>query len=275
MVLNPNLTRKSTTALLAPTLLVATFALSSFAAGSPAAPEGPVATALSTDSIVQKLVVANAQRARALRGYQQTRSYSLNYHGFPGSRSAEMKVDAFFTAPNKKDFTVVSQSGSKFLLTHVLLKLLDSEKEAWQSGKQLELTPDNYEFTFLQMDRTPEGEAYVLQVKPRINNKFLYKGKIWVDAHDFAVTRLSAEPARNPSFWISRTQIDLHYAKFGEFWLPLHNNSVTHVRLGGDAVLNIDYADYQINGTKQARDAHPSDQTPVLPPANSVSGDPH
>jgi hypothetical protein len=108
-----------------------------------------------------------------------------------------------------------------------------------------------------------------------VNSKYLYKGKIWVDARDFAVTRIAAQPAKNPSFWVSHTEIDTHYAKFGDFWLPLHNESVTHVRFGGDAVLQIDYADYQINGANQVQNAHPSGQVPVLPPATAVSGDPH
>lgn len=239
--------------------------------------EGPYPANLTADSIVQQLVAANARRALALRGYRQTRSYSVNYHGFPGGRSAAMQVDASFTAPDKKNFTVTSQSGSKFLIGHVLLKLLDGEKDAWrgESGKQMELTPDNYEFTFVEMDHKPEGDAYVLQVKPRINNKYLYKGRIWVDAHDFAVTRLFAEPARNPSFWVSRTQIDLRYAKFGDFWLPLHNDTVSHVRFGGDAVLTIDYTDYRINDAKQVQNARPSGHVPALPPPNAVSGDPH
>jgi hypothetical protein len=47
------------------------------------------------------------------------------------------------------------------------------------------------------------------------------------------------------------------------------------VRFGGDAVLQIDYADYQINGASEAQHARPSDHIPSLPPATAVSGDPH
>jgi hypothetical protein len=269
--------RNSFLAALVRALLVLTCVLSAMGDEQAQRTEGPRPPALTTASIVQKLVAANARRAEALHGYRQTRSYSLNYHGFPGGRSAAMKVDASFTAPDKKEFTVVSQSGSQFLINHVLQKLLDSEKDAWQgqNGKQMELTPDNYDFAFLQMERTPQGESYVLAVKPKVNSKYLYKGKIWVDARDFAVTRIAAQPAKNPSFWVSHTEIDTHYAKFGDFWLPLHNESVTHVRFGGDAVLQIDYADYQINGANQVQNAHPSGQVPVLPPATAVSGDPH
>jgi hypothetical protein len=213
----------------------------------------------STDAIVQQLQQANVRRAQELRCYQGKRAYTLNYQGFPGSRSAAMAVEATYSAPDKKEFDVVTQNGSKLLLNRVLLKLLDSEKEALEEPNRLatELSPKNYEFAYMQMDSTAYGPAYVLQVTPRTSGKFLYKGKIWVDATDFAVVRIQGEPGKNPSFWINHTRIDQHYGKFGEFWLPVHNESVTHSRLGGDAVLNIDYTDYQINVTKDAK-LHPA-----------------
>jgi hypothetical protein len=228
--------------------------------------EGPTPV-LSTGQIVEKLMAANARRAQALQAYRGKRSYTLEYHGFPGGRSADMSVEATYTAPDKKEFNIVAQNGSKLLLTRVLQKLVESEKEAMQEDNRraTELSPRNYEFTFLQMDRTPQGNAYVLEVKPRVNYKFLYRGKIWVDTQDFAVEHMEGEPAKNPSFWISRTHIEQRYGKFGDFWLPIHNQSVTKVRLGGEAVLNISYTDYEINGTRQAGGEHPANQEPVMP----------
>ncbi len=62
--------------------------------------------------------------------------------------------------------------------------------------------------------------CYVLEVTPKRKNKYLYNGKIWVDAKDFAVTHVEARPAVNPSFWISGTDIEHRYEKVGDFWLP-------------------------------------------------------
>ncbi len=39
------------------------------------------------------------------------------------------------------------------------------------------------------------------RVEPQTNNKLLFRGRIWVDAEDFAVVRIEAVPAKNPSFW--------------------------------------------------------------------------
>ena len=89
----------------------------------------PGQSALSTDAIVQKLIAANARRADRLRGYRGKRIYQLDYHGLFGGH-AEMQVEATYRAPDKKDFKIISESGSKLLIHQVLLKLLQSEHDA-------------------------------------------------------------------------------------------------------------------------------------------------
>jgi len=88
--------------------------------------------------------------------------------------------------------------------------------------------------------------AYVLDVEPVAPSKFLYRGKIWVDAAEFALVMIDAEPAKNPSFWISRTRIRQTFARTDGFWLPEMNRSESKVRIGGTAVLTIDYGRYEI-----------------------------
>lgn len=232
--------------------------------------------ALSTDAIVQRLMAANARRAEALRGYRGQRVYHLDYHGLFGSHNAEMQVEASYIAPDRKSFRVISHSGSKLLLNRVLLKLLNSEQEAQQeqNREELELTSRNYDFAFAGTQRTPGGDFYIVDVKPKGKSKYLYNGKIWVDAHEFAVARMEGEPAKNPSFWVSHTHIEYRWGKFGAFWLPVHNESVTQVRMGGKAVLTIDYTDYQITATNRA--TRPGSQgNPTLPDPSSVTADPH
>jgi hypothetical protein len=67
-----------------------------------------------------------------------------------------------------------------------------------------------------------------------------------VDAADFAVAKMETEPAKSPSFWISRTLIRYTSAKVDNFWLPREVRSETKVRIGGTAVLTIDYGKYQV-----------------------------
>ncbi|MGH9513941.1 MAG: hypothetical protein ACRD2U_17580 [Terriglobales bacterium] len=204
----------------------------------------------STETIVSRLVAANQRRARELRGYHGKRLYRLEYHGFLGTHTAELEAEVTYAAPDKKTFKILSESGSRVLINRVLIRLLDSEKEAFQQRNRtrLELNPQNYSFTLVGTQPTQRGNSYILSVQPHEKTKFLYTGRIWVDGTDFAVTHMEGEPARNPSFWISRTQIEYTWTKIGDFWLPAHNRSITQVRLGGTAVLTIDYTDYHITG---------------------------
>ena len=232
---------------------------------------------VSAEAIVQRLTAANAQRAQALRGYSGKRVYHLDYKGLFGSHQAEMEVEAIYTAPDKKEFKILSQSGSRLLINRVLLKLLSSEAEAQQeqNRKALEISPANYDFSLDEIEHTSNGDFYVLNVKPKTRNRYLYRGKIWVDAHDFAVVRMQGEPQRNPSIWVSHTEIRYQWANKGGFWLPIHNESVTQVRMGGKGLLTIDYTDYRITGVSRASAGQNPGQSQTMPDPASVAGDPH
>lgn len=244
-----------------PPLLCLALSLAGAAQTPPPAVASVACPQLSVEQVVEQLGRRNSERAQALRAYHSTRTYRVEYRGFPGTRRAEMIVDMTFEPPVTKTFVIRSQTGSKLLLDRVFKKLLESEKEAFsaEAQKRTALTPENYSFALQGCESIGESPNYVLTVEPKIKNKFLYRGKIWVDAGDFAVSRIAAEPAKNPSFWIKQTQIEQVYGKVDEFWMPVRNRSVTSVRLGGRADLTIDYQDYKmtaapapIQGTKQS-----------------------
>jgi hypothetical protein len=213
------------------------------------------ATDLSAEEVVSRLVQRNLERARALESYQGTRVYRLEYHGFPGSRSAEMVVDAKYRAPGTKEFTVRSEKGSQLIIDRVFKRMLESEKEAVSEENQrhVALNQDNYNFALTGHETTPAGSFYILSVEPRTNNKLLYRGRIWVDAQEFAVTRIEGAPAKNPSFWTKETKIVQVYTKVGDFWLPASNRSTSAIRLGGQANFTIDYQDYQVTAANEVR----------------------
>jgi len=203
---------------------------------------------LTADQIVQKMVLKNLERARALEAYSGTRVYRLEYRGFPSSRSAEITVDVHYRSPSTKEFSIRSESGSHFLVEKVFQRMLQSEKEALLDDNQtrVALNNDNYRFILAGQESLPSGLAYILLVEPRTSNKMLYRGRIWVDAEDFAVVRIEASPAKNPSFWTKETKIEQAYTKVGNFWLPVSNRSTSAIRLGGHAYFTIDYRDYKI-----------------------------
>lgn len=204
---------------------------------------------LNASEVVANLVAANAERANTLESFSGLRTYSLDYHGFPENLQSQMIVKVVYRSPSTKEFTIVSETGSQLLINRVFHRLLESEEEALnaKNRQQTALNEHNYEFTLIRFERTRERSCYVLAVWPRLSNKFLYRGTIWVDATDFAVWRIEAEPAKNPSFWTKKSRILQIYTKTGRFWMPSNNHTTTTVRFGGTAVLNIDYKDYELN----------------------------
>jgi hypothetical protein len=215
-----------------------------------ARPENPniaLPATLAAPEIVAQMLRHNRAQSEQLKHYQELRHYQVQYKGFSANLVGKMDVSVTFDAATGKSFRIVSQSGSKLLCDKVLKKAVDSEVEAAHDQDATALTPANYKFELAGIETVEGRPAYVLTVVPVTNSKFLYRGKIWVDAADFALARIKAEPAKNPSFWIQRPQITFSSTKTGDFWLPTSNRSETKVRVGGTAVFTIDYGTYQID----------------------------
>ena len=200
------------------------------------------------EQVVDNLVAKNAERTAALQRYQSRRFYRLDYTGFPTSLKAEMVVDMVYEAPATKNFKIVSQNGPKWMIDRIFKGLLQAEQEALNSknSERVALNRHNYEFSGMEFQYASDGCSYVLAVQPKIPNKLLYRGRIWVNSKDFAVCRIEAEPSRNPSMWIKSTAIHHIYTKLGDFWFPSENESTSTMRVGGHAVLSIKYRNYEI-----------------------------
>lgn len=205
-------------------------------------PQGPVPV----DQIVSRMQQHEATQAGELKHYEAIRHYQVQYKGFATTIAAKMDVEVDFDDASGKSFRIVSQSGSKLLCDKVLKRALESEKEASQDKQSTALTPANYRFQRAGSEVLDGRQTYILQVDPLHDSKFLYRGKVWVDAADYAVAKIVVEPAKNPSFWISSTRIQYSNAKTDGMWLPEKNRSESKIRVGGTAVLTIDYGTYRV-----------------------------
>jgi hypothetical protein len=94
-----------------------------------------------------------------------------------------------------------SQSGSKWIIDHVFKRLLETERAAveGENWKHAALDNQNYNFSSGDDGGADKRCPYALAVEPKVPTKFLYRGRVWVNAKDFAVCRIEAEPAKNPS----------------------------------------------------------------------------
>jgi hypothetical protein len=230
-------------------ILLAGCLLLPYGRGLERTPSGKAAhTPLTLDQVVDRLIAENIKRSDALQGYQSRRTYTVAYKGFWGDLHAQMVVDLDYTAPDTKKFTIVSESGPRLLVDHILKELVtvETESQVWKNRKSLLPNRQNYNFTHMVYQPASDGCSYILSVDPVVPNKLLYRGRIWVNDRDFAICRIEGYPSRTPSLWITDGHLIHTYSKIGEFWFSKEDKSVSSIRLGGTATLTIEYGDYKI-----------------------------
>jgi hypothetical protein len=206
---------------------------------------------LSADEIVNRMMEKNAQRRAELQHYVSDRTYTLTYSGTGGDHHAEMAVRAEYAAPGHKKLTIMAESGSKVLCAEVLRKLVEGEQETADKADwaRAMFSPDTYTLQLLGQEQLDGIVTWVLHVDPKSTSRVGYRGKLWVSADDYAMVRLQAEPAKNPSWFVSHPSFDAWYMRRGDVWVPERNISTTHVRIGGDAKVTIDYGQYAVLST--------------------------
>ncbi len=210
------------------------------------APPAPSPAGPDTAEIVRSIEQHNQTQAKTLENYHALRHYEVEYRGFLKHITAEMDVELQYDAASGKNFRVISQSGSHTLCDKVLKRAMDSERDAFLDRGAHALSQANYKFQLLGREIFNGRPSFVLRVEPVAESQYLYRGKIWVDAADGAVSRMEVQPAKNPSFWISQTLIHQTSSRIGAFWLPQQVQSETKVRIGGKGVMTIDYGPYEI-----------------------------
>jgi len=232
-----------------PTIKNAFFTLTSLLLAT-LAPAQAAASLPSAEEVVAKMMQFDAHRQSELTGYTATRRYvAVNKN-----RRAEMVVHVECASDGANQFTILSEEGSGAIRKHLFQKLLSGETDASRRGTRnnTRLTPANYDFQVVGQETLQTGPAYILEVSPRTPNKYLIRGKIWVDANDYSIVRIDAQPARNPSFWVHDVHFVHTYQKVGEFWFASSTDTTSQVRIFGDSELTIETADYKLNPPHQS-----------------------
>ena len=199
----------------------------------------------SASDVVARMLASDTQRQQSLSGYEGTRRYVLvNDHMH---KRAEMVVRVTGDPDGTKHFEIVSETGWKAAQKHVLRKMLESEEDASHPEARFKarLSLDNYEFQMVGIDEVDGRSVYAIDVSPKRKEKYLFRGRIWVDAEDYALVRADGNPAKNPSFWTKSVHFTHTYQKNGTFWFPSTTDSLTDARIFGATALKIEYFDYK------------------------------
>lgn len=209
--------------------------------------EGASPPPLTAPEIVARMVRAENERLAALSGYTGTRRYRFENKRF--NKRAEMTIRMARDSAGVKTLEVVAESGSGFVRNRIIRKMIDAEEEASRKteNEHTRIIPANYDFRLIGTDILDGRGNYVLEISPKTQNKYLIRGRIWVDADDFAIARIEGRPVKNPSFWVRSVQVVQQYERHGRFWLPVMNQSRAQARIFGATEVVIEYFDYATN----------------------------
>jgi len=215
-------------------------------------PLKPPFQSMTSDELFTKLVEHNRIRDLRLQQYSAQRTYEVTND--KGKVYAQEVVRVGYQAPDRKTFVTESEKGSAVVRDLVLKRLIESESEtsSGRAHRDSSIKPANYDFNLLGEQDLGPYHCLVVEAHPKRNDKYLFEGKVWIDAEDYAVVRIAGQPAQKLSFWITRADFVRQYQKIGEFWLPAKDETLVHVRLYGTKILTIDHRDYAINSSPGA-----------------------
>src|SRR5882757_6437644 len=199
---------------------------------------------LTSDEIVAKMLARNHLRNEQLRRYSAVRTYEIR--NLEGKLAAQAVVRVDYRAPDKKTFSKTSEKGSGIVRHLVFDRLIQSESDA-SSGREHHnsaITTANYAFALAGEEEVGPYHCFVLEAIPKRKDKYLFEGKIWIDAEDFAVVKIAGHPAKKPSFWINRADFVRRYQRIDGFWFPLRDETFVEVKMYGRRVFIVDHQQY-------------------------------
>lgn len=217
-----------------------------------AAPLEPLPEGIAAKQLFAELDARNELRKSALLDYKVRRIYQVA--DLRGKAHAEEIGQMEFHAPDQKNFVATSESGSGIIRRMALRRLISSEIEA-DGGKvhhDSAISPANYSLELVGEQQIGASRCFVATVVPKRKEKYLFEGKVWIDADDYAIVRIEGHPAKKLSFWIERADFVRQYQKIDGFWLPKKDQTLVQVRLYGRRVLTIEHRNYVVNASQSS-----------------------
>jgi hypothetical protein len=210
---------------------------------------------ISDQEIVKRIDAAVYERNNALARYTAQEQYDI-YRNGEVNPSAQMTLQTVYSYSGDKAYTLTSQSGSQFLRTVVLDKILSEEREMAKVSIRESgwITSANYEMRPQRGIVAMNGrECLIVDLKPRRKSPHLFNGKIWVDASDFSVLRIEGVLSQSLSIFTGQTTVTRDYGRMDGFSMATHTEARTRSFLLGETVMKINYTGYQIqHGTPAA-----------------------
>jgi hypothetical protein len=202
-------------------------------------PSGHASTAALLDRFL-------APDAPPLVSYRAFRHLTASTRG--GKMSASLDAWTSLDPDRGFNYEVTRTEGSSIILSKVLVKALDTEKENAQSSAtkaQSALTQANYEF----LDVSPLTARTVrIDVRPRRKHVMLINGHLVVESDSADLVRVEGDLSQRPSFWTRHVHVVREYDRIGGVHVPISMKSTADVLIVGSSSFSMDYKYAEING---------------------------
>jgi hypothetical protein len=202
-------------------------------------------------TIIHGVDASVKNRIDHLEAYTVTEHYAVFRGKDDTQPTAEMVVKTTYRKQQGKSYEIISQSGSPFWRNEVLATLLSNEKHMSLPGNVETALIDsaNYE---MKLDANAREQlngrdCLVLDINPRRTSQFLFKGKVWVDAHDFAIVLLKGRAAKSAFFLASAADVTRQYDEVKGLPMATHAQAISASSLLGQTVVKIDYTNYELD----------------------------
>jgi hypothetical protein len=201
-------------------------------------------------TIVRGVDASVRDRLDRLASYTVTEHYAVFRGHDDTAATAEMLVKTTYRKETGKSFEILSQSGSSLWRNEVLKTLLENEQRMSQPGnvESALINSSNYE---MKLDKNGAGtlngrQCLVLDITPRRKSQYLFKGQLWVDAHDYAIVQLKGTAAKSAIFLANAAEVTRQYGEIDSMPMATHAEAVSGSALLGQTVVKVDYAGYQM-----------------------------
>jgi hypothetical protein len=228
------------------------------------APLEPLREGIAEKQLFAELDARNELRKSALLDYRVRRIYQIA--DLKGKVHAEEIGQMEFHAPDQKNFVATSETGSGIIRRMAVSPLISTEIEAARGKVHHDsaISPANYSLELLGEQQIGAYRCFVAKVVPNRKEKYLFEGKVWIDANDYAIVRIEGHPAKKLSFLIERVDFVRQYQKIDGFWLPQKDQTLVQVRLYGRRVLTIEHQNYVVNASQNST-AQNKTKRPLIP----------
>ncbi len=195
----------------------------------------------SLQEILDRMMNRNAWQDRALLEFTSSSKFPSTNSRFKAESTTNVRIA--FRTPDELQSTVATSEGSNLIRSRVFDKILEAENEtrAKKDKQQVDIIPANYNFSLLGAEDCNGRSCYRMGISPRRRDKYALDGEVWIDSEDYSIVRIHGAPAKRPSLWTLKTEIDRRYKKVEGIWLPERLDSSSNIMIAGHSVLSIEY----------------------------------